>query len=103
MLLVWKKLTIGAMRALSGMKARKAPKTHGAPPVPLMADMALQSRARLTGRSRMIVVVMVRPSESGGFASAWVGAADGPHLHRQTLVSAEAPEHAQGKDELVAV
>jgi hypothetical protein len=41
MLLVWKKLTMGAKRALSGTKARKAPKTHGAPPAPLIDDMAL--------------------------------------------------------------
>src|SRR6476646_9653680 len=55
---------IGAILALSGRKARKAPKTQGAPPAPLMHDIALKSRARLMGRSAMVMVLMVVVSRS---------------------------------------
>src|SRR5215208_2484051 len=69
MKLVWKKLTIGAIRALSGRKARKAPNTQGAPPAPLMHDIALKSKARLMGRSVMVMVLMVSVSKVVGLRS----------------------------------
>src|SRR6185436_11705962 len=58
------------MRAVSGRKARKAPKTQGAPPAPWMADIALKSRARLMGRSVMVMELMVAVSQSE-FSAQW--------------------------------